>query len=149
MSEKTYCVKDSGRREETATGAVRDSRDGKGRYDLISPLAIRRIAVHLEKGARKYTARNWEKGFSFTRMLDSAFRHLYQYQEGARDEDHLAAVCFNVMAIMHFEEMIQRGIMDTALNDTPSYVKEPPDGRTEEGDGCGTVRLVVEGHSQS
>ena len=32
-----YITKDSGSREECFTGAVRDVREGKGRFDLISP----------------------------------------------------------------------------------------------------------------
>ena len=119
----TYVVKDSGIHQQYDTGAKRDRRDGKGRYDLISPLALKRIAVHLEKGAIKYSPRNWEQGFPFTRMLDSAKRHLDQYHEGDRDEDHLAAVCFNVMAMMHFEEMIARGLLPSELNDMPNYIK--------------------------
>ena len=118
-----FVIKGSGVKAQYDTGAVRDVRVSKGRYDLISPLALKRIAVHLEKGAIKYSARNWEQGFPFTRMLDSAKRHLEQYHEGDRDEDHLAAACFNAMAMMHFEEMIARGLLSEALNDMPNYIK--------------------------
>lgn len=49
-----FAMKDSGKREDFGTGAVRDSREGKGRYDLISPIALKRLAVVYEKGANKY-----------------------------------------------------------------------------------------------
>lgn len=47
-------VTDSGVREEFATGSRRDSRDGKGRYDLIPPIPMKRLARHYENGAKKY-----------------------------------------------------------------------------------------------
>jgi hypothetical protein len=97
-------VKDSGKREEQGTGAVRDTQDGKPRYDLIPVMALRRLAVHYANGARKYSARNWEKGIPSSRCYSSALRHLFQYAEGDRSEDHLSAILFNVMAIIHWEE---------------------------------------------
>jgi len=33
-------VRDSGKREEFDTGSRRDTRQGKGRYDLLSPIAL-------------------------------------------------------------------------------------------------------------
>ncbi len=109
-------VLDSGKREKFATGAVRDVREGKGRFDLVSPFALMRLARWYEAGARKYSERNWEKGIPFSRCLDSALRHLIKYQMGMRDEDHLAAAAWNVFAIMHFEETGRRD-----LDDLPKY----------------------------
>ena len=40
----------------------------------------------------------------FSRYVDSASRHLNKYIMGMEDEDHLAAACWNLIAIMHFEE---------------------------------------------
>ncbi len=37
------------------SGATREVLPGKGRYDLIPPTPIHRLAVHYENGARKYT----------------------------------------------------------------------------------------------
>jgi hypothetical protein len=121
-------VKDSGKREEFDTGSVRDTRDGKGRYDLLSPLMLRRLAVHFENGAKKYGDRNWEKGQQMSRYLDSALRHLFRYLEGHRDEDHLAASMWNVGCMIHTEEMVKRGMLPTKLMDMPSFVPEtsPP-----------------------
>jgi len=101
-----YVVRDSGERQRFDTGAVRDTQEGKPRYDLISPLALHRIAMLMMRGAVKYGDRNWEKGMPQDRLLASAMRHLYAWINKPDDgEDHLAAVCFNVMAIMHFEEL--------------------------------------------
>jgi len=98
-------VKDSGKREQFTTGSKRDSRDGKGRFDLIDPWALKRLAVHYENGAKKYGDRNWEKGQPSSRYLDSALRHLNNYLMGLRDEDHLAAAAWNIFAILHNEEI--------------------------------------------
>lgn len=105
MKQKTFVTKDSGKREQFDTGAVRDTRNGKGRFDLITPYGLKRLADVYERGALKYNDHNWEKGIPISRCMDSALRHLNQYMEGLGDEDHLAAACWNIMATMHFEEV--------------------------------------------
>jgi len=117
-------VKDSGDRRKFGTGAVRDMSLGKGRYDLISPLAIKRLAKHYQNGAVKYGDRNWEKGIPLNSYVDSALRHMYNYLEGMRDEDHLSAALWNISALIHMEEMIERGLMPKDLNNLPNYTKK-------------------------
>lgn len=125
MSEFT-AVKDSGSRQEFSTGSVRDTQEGKGRFDLISPIALERLAKHYENGARKYSERNWEKGQPLARYLDSAKRHLNKFHEGYRDEDHLAAAAWNVFSLIHTQEMIRRGVLPKELDDLPGYVVVDP-----------------------
>ena len=115
---KEFVVKDSGKREKHKTGAVRDVRTGKGRFDLISPFAEKRLADIYEKGVLKYSERNWEKGIPISRCLDSAKRHINQYIMGMVDEDHLAQAAWNLFAIMHFEEVLPE------MHDLPSYKKK-------------------------
>ena len=115
-------VTDSGKRQEFKTGSVRDTNIGKGRYDLISPLMLQRLAKHFENGAVKYGDRNWEKGQPLSRYFDSAVRHLYKHLEGMRDEDHLAAAVWNVGAMIHTEELIERELLPKKLNDLPNYL---------------------------
>jgi hypothetical protein len=100
-----WAVKDSGSRREFATGAVRDDAGDKDRPDLVSPYALMRVGKWLAMGAAKYGDRNWEKGMPYSVFYASALRHLLKFHQGYGDEDHLAAVCFNIMAIMHFEEV--------------------------------------------
>jgi hypothetical protein len=121
-TEKTFELKDSGKRQEYETGARRDTTDGKGRYDLLQVLALRRVAVVLQRGATKYSARNWEKGIPLSRFVDSALRHLMQYLEGRRDEDHAAQAAWNILGLIHTEEMIERGLLPASLNDLPNYM---------------------------
>lgn len=97
-------VKDSGKREEFATGSVRDTQDGKGRYDLIPVGPLKRLSKHYENGAKKYGDRNWEKGQPSSRYYSSAMRHLTNYMAGDRSEDHLAAVAWNAFAMMFNED---------------------------------------------
>jgi len=102
------------------SGANRSSRDGKGRFDLISPLALTRLARHYENGAREHGERNWEGGFPISRCVDSALRHLSQYLAGDRSEDHLAAVAWQMFCALHFEEQIVLGRLPAELADVPN-----------------------------
>jgi len=98
-------VKDSGSRREFPTGSVRDIRTGKGRFDLIPPLALERLARHYENGAVKYGDRNWERGQPISSYVDSMLRHCQNFLAGDRSEDHLSAVSWNAFAIIFTEEM--------------------------------------------
>ncbi len=116
-------IQDGGARINYDHGAMREPSTGKGAYELISPFAWERIAIWYELGARKYADRNWEKGIPFGRLIQSAIRHMIRWMKGDRSEDHLAAVCWNVMAMIHFEETGQA----TEWNNYPAY-KKPVDG---------------------
>jgi hypothetical protein len=82
---------------------------------------MERVGAWLGLGAEKYAERNWEKGIPNSRCIASLHRHLMKYQQGMRDEDHLAAIVFNAQAIMHNEEMIRRGVLPESLDDLPDY----------------------------
>lgn len=110
-------VKDSGQHQAFATGSKRDTREGKGRFDLIPSYALKRLAQHFENGAKKYDERNWEKGQPLARYLDSAIRHAYAYLAGSRDEDHLAAIAWNALACIETENRIQNGVLPKELDD--------------------------------
>jgi len=118
-------VKDSGTRQEFSTGAVRDVRAGKGRYDLMLSLShmFYRLARHFENGAVKYGDDNWLKGFPLRRFLDSAFRHLCQFSTGNTDEDHLTAVIWNLMCLGETAYRIEMGLLPCELDDLPKYTQ--------------------------
>ena len=117
-------VKDSGARQEFGTGSVRDTNIGKGRFDLIAPYALLRIAQHYENGARKYGNRNWEKGQPLSRYLDSAMRHIIKVLMGLEDEDHLSACAWNIIAIIETQKRIELGLLPKELDDLPTAYKE-------------------------
>lgn len=96
----SFEVKDSGKRQEFESGMVRDVTEGKTDYSLVldGPM-FDRWAVHLTKGAKKYSKRNWMLAAGEAereRFRESALRHFLQWYRGETDEDHAAAVFFNI-----------------------------------------------------
>jgi hypothetical protein len=119
-------MKDGGKRQSFGKGrAIRDTAADKPRPDLISPFAEERQGNWLRMGAEKYAERNWENGMPFSRCVASLRRHAMRFQQGLHDEDHLAAIMFNAMALIHYEEMIERGVLPASLNDMPNYQTKP------------------------
>lgn len=116
-----FTVKDSGERREFATGSVRDRGDLKPRPDYISPFALLEVGEHMRKGAVKYGPGNWTLGQPFSEMTASMYRHLLQWMIGDEDENHLAAIVFNAQALIHFREMIKRGVLPAELDDMRRY----------------------------
>lgn len=100
-----FIVKDSGARERFGSGMVRDTQAGKVDYwrGLIGPM-FERHAVHVTKGAVKYPditpgVPNWTLAAGeqeMARFRASAVRHFFQWFRGDADEDHAAAVFFNI-----------------------------------------------------
>jgi hypothetical protein len=118
MAQKLH---DSGKRREFKSGAVRDRGDLKPRPDLISPHAQMREGTIMTLGAQKYALRNWEKGLPISECLASAQRHIEQFKRGDTDEDHIAQARWNLGVIIHFEEEIRAGRMDSEIDDMPKY----------------------------
>lgn len=110
-------VKSSGAMQEFGTGAVRDTPEGKGRFDLLPGYALWRLARHFENGAKKYSANNWRKGIPLARYLDSAGRHLEKLKAGWRDEDHAAAAAWNILCFLETEKAIKEGLLPKDLDD--------------------------------
>lgn len=110
-------VKDSGARRDFDTGSVRDVRTGKGRYDLLPPVAIKRLAQHFENGAVKYGDKNWELGQPLSGFLDSGLRHGFNLLDLQVDEDHAAAAVWNFVAFLCTAEWIIDGRLPRSLDD--------------------------------
>jgi hypothetical protein len=93
------------------TGAVRDkqvagSKESQfpARYDLVSPIGLRRVAETYGEGAQKYSDHNWRKGMPFSVTANHALAHIVSWLMGDQSEDHLAHAAWNLFALMHFEE---------------------------------------------
>lgn len=102
-----FITKDSGQRTEFASGMVRDTDDGKPRYDLIPILPLRRLAELYARGAKKYGDANWQKANSpeeMQRFKASCLRHLYQWLDGDLDEDHAIGAVWNIFAVLWLEQ---------------------------------------------
>lgn len=90
-------IVDSGERTQFDTGAIRDSKKGVGRCDLLPMTAIIELSKHCQEGAERYGEHNVDKGIPQHSLCDSGMRHLIKYMRGDADENHLRAACWNLM----------------------------------------------------
>lgn len=121
-------LKDSGERRVFDSGAQRDSgRKEFRRYDLLPVHALFRLATHFGKGAKKYQARNWEKGMPLSEFYNSAMSHQQKMLAGYTDEDHETAWLWNVACFVETRERISLGLLPSELDDMPKTFagKEP------------------------
>jgi len=96
--------------KEFDSGMVRDDVTGKVMWHLImdGPM-LRRYAERMTMGAEKYGERNWLKANGNEereRFRESAFRHFMQWYNGEVDEDHAAAVIFNMNGKEYVDERL-------------------------------------------
>jgi hypothetical protein len=117
-------VKDSGNRQEFVTGSKRDIEVGKGNPSLIPTLPMRRLAKHYENGAKKYGRHNWTLGQPLSRYIDSLERHVWAVKDGMHDEDHEAAVLWNMMSFMVTKKLIEEGQLPAELDDMVYTVED-------------------------
>jgi hypothetical protein len=117
-----YETKTSGTTATYSGGYSRDSSQGKPRYDLIPIAQLRRVADLYARGAVLYGDRNWElvndeKGHQ--RFKESALRHVMQWANGETDEDHMAAVVWNLFAYEHTKGQIVHEVpLDWVIEDS-------------------------------
>lgn len=108
-------VKDSGKRQKFESGMVRDTTEGKIEYwrVLIGPM-VKRWAAHVTKACVKYPdvapgVPNWTLAngeAELQRFKDSLLRHTMDYYDGKTDEDHAAAIMFNLNGIEYVKEKL-------------------------------------------
>jgi hypothetical protein len=95
------------------SGAQRELKTDKSRPDLISPYFQERLGLVLRDGAKDHDERNWELGIPDSSFLQGIERHLLAYKMSIskgltainKEEDHLGHLAFNVMALIHNEEV--------------------------------------------
>ena len=85
------------------SGAKRSAKDV--RFELLSPIGLRRMAQASHEGAEKYGPMNVEKGLPVSVFLNHALSHIYAFLEGDRSEDHLGHAAWNLAFSMHSEEL--------------------------------------------
>jgi len=130
-----FITKDSGIRQDYASGMKRDVQTGKPRYGLIYKPLLKRWAALMTRGAEKYGDSNWQLADSkeeLIRFMESGERHFQQFinltkheintilketvfndvdEEAVkedREEDHAAAVLFNIAAIEYLKDKFRR-----------------------------------------
>lgn len=116
-----FVTKDSGERTEFPSGMVRDKSDGKIDYTFVltGPM-LDRWAKLLMRGAEKYDRDNWTRAEGqeeLDRFRQSAFRHLVQWLRGDVDEDHAAAVMFNLNGAEYVKEKMDRAVDSPRMAD--------------------------------
>lgn len=79
------------------------------RYDLIPVRPLAAVARHYGVGARKYEARNWERGYNWSLSYAALQRHANAFWSGEdidpdNGQPHLAAVVFHALALMEYGE---------------------------------------------
>jgi hypothetical protein len=106
-------IKDSGERQTFSSGSMRDPSTGKIKWSRITfgPM-MRRWAQHLTTAEAKYP--DPTPGFpnfmlieteeERIRYRESAFRHFMSWFNGETDEDHAAAVFFNLNGVEIIDE---------------------------------------------
>jgi hypothetical protein len=112
-----FVVKDSGKRQVFEGGMQRDTQEGKIDWwrIYVGPI-VERLAIHVTKGAVKYPditpgVPNWTLAAGEEeahRFKASAARHFAQWMRGDDDEDHGAAVVFNINGFEYVKERLNR-----------------------------------------
>ena len=116
-------IKDSGLRVVSSSGLVRDA-GSAAKTDYLLALdgpMFERWAKHLTKGANKYEPRNWMKARTvgdLEHARRSLGHHIFQYLRGDVDEDHAAAIFFNINMIEYI-----RGRSESLVQD---WTKQSP-----------------------
>jgi hypothetical protein len=117
----SFQTKDSGQRQSFDSGMVRDVTTGKPQLHRITegPMFVRWGEL-LARGAIKYPdvkpgVANWTLAngeAEYQRFRESAFRHFYQWWTGQNDEDHAAAVFFNINGAEYTKTKLENKQLD-------------------------------------
>lgn len=92
----------------------------KARMDLVSPVALKAVAMCAGLGSEKYGDRNWEHGLQYSRVLGALLRHINAWHAGERidpesGQSHMAHAAWNAMALVHYEQT------GAGTDDIPAY----------------------------
>ena len=87
------------------TGGEKGSKEA--RFDLLPWDILQQDATLYGRGAAKYEARNWEKGFDYSLSVAALGRHFAAWVEGENEDQetglsHLLAVRFHAAALLRF-----------------------------------------------
>ncbi len=98
--------------KEFGTGAKRGAKTALqrpgGRYprfDLISPIGLRRLAETYSEGADKRGEDNWRHGMHGRDLLNRSIAHIYARLLGDTSDDHIAHAAWGLIAFLEQEEL--------------------------------------------
>lgn len=86
------------------SGAKRDGDKNKPFIHNLLGYTRKRFGYHMNKNSKKYGDNNWLKGMPTDQYLQSVDRHLADYINGDRSEDHLSAMIFGIQGCMINEQ---------------------------------------------
>ena len=90
-------------------GSFRERTPGRGIYACMPMCGLKRLAQRYEYGKLKYgKADAYKDGLPVQDSIDSMFRHLVSYLEGDNSEDHMAAIAWGALCVMHVEENVPK-----------------------------------------
>lgn len=126
--------------EEMSSGAVRSSMFSKTvdskfppRYDLLPMEGLRRWAEAFGEGSEKYGDDNFRKGMEDRCLLQHALNHLFLYQAGDKNEDHLGHAMWNIGMLCKMEKerpdlmVLQQQIAkEYDMRERPIYATDDP-----------------------
>ena len=80
----------------------------KARWDLLPSDALEEVAKVMTHGAKKYSARNWEKGMAWSRPFAAMMRHAWSWWRGETIDpetglSHMAHVTCNALFLLAYE----------------------------------------------
>ena len=96
----------------SAAGVNRSVPDGKPDLTLVDWDLIERVALHLGAHAAEKGRDNWRKACNpedLLRFRQSAWRHHLALDRGLEDEDHAAALVWNVGGIELVRKRLREG----------------------------------------
>lgn len=111
-----YEVKDSGERMVFPSGMQREPSGEKAQYwRVLEGPMFERWTAHITRAAKKYAdiapgRANWtlaESEEELHRFKESAFRHFISWYRGETDEDHAAAVFFNINGVEYVKDVLE------------------------------------------
>ena len=79
----------------------------KLRYDLVPPFALSEVVRVFNYGARKYEARNWERGILWMRLFAAIMRHAWAWASGETNDtetdiNHMAHVACSALMLIEY-----------------------------------------------
>ena len=109
--------------DDPAKGGIKHDGD-KLRWDLLPYAALSDVAAVFNLGAEKYTAWNWMGGMPYSRVFNSAQRHLLAFWSGEDNdpesgEPHIAHAAANLLFLLTYAK---QGI---GSDDRPGILSKP------------------------
>ena len=94
-------------KEKEILGGADHKDEGKIDLDILPVEPIEDIAKVFMFGAKKYARHNWRGGMAWSRVVNSALRHINEWRKGINNDpesgiSHLAHACVNLIFLLQY-----------------------------------------------